>query len=51
MDTMKNVVLRAVDLHKSYAGKLALKGVSIDLREGEFVALLDVEHEFRLCLS
>jgi len=40
MDLMKNVVLSAVNLHKSYAGKLALKDVSIELREGEFVALL-----------
>ena len=40
MDLMKNVVLSAVNLHKSYAGTLALKDVSIELREGEFVALL-----------
>jgi len=37
---MSDILLSAQDLHKSYAGKPALKGVSLTLRAGEIVALL-----------
>lgn len=37
---MTEIVLNAQDLHKSYAGKPALKGVSLTLNAGEIVALL-----------
>jgi ABC-2 type transport system ATP-binding protein len=37
---MTDIVLSAQDLHKSYAGKRALQGVSLDLHAGEIVALL-----------
>lgn len=37
---MTESLLSAQDLHKSYAGKPALKGVSLQLQAGEIVALL-----------
>ena len=37
---MSDILLSAQDLHKSYAGKPALQGVSLTLRAGEIVALL-----------
>jgi ABC-2 type transport system ATP-binding protein len=37
---MTDDLLTAHDLHKAYAGKPALKGVSVSLRGGEMVALL-----------
>ena len=37
---MTDIVLSAQDLHKSYAGKRALQGVSLNLHAGEIVALL-----------
>lgn len=37
---MTDTVLSAQDLHKSYAGKRALQGVSLNLHAGEIVALL-----------
>ncbi len=36
----KRVVLRTVDLRKSFGGIRALDGVSIEIREGEFVGLI-----------
>jgi len=37
---MTDILLSAQDLHKSYTGKPALKGVSLNLYAGEIVALL-----------
>ncbi len=37
---MTDTLLSAQDLHKSYAGKSALQGVSLNLHAGEIVALL-----------
>ncbi|MEO6322753.1 MAG: ATP-binding cassette domain-containing protein [Polaromonas sp.] len=37
---MTDILLSAQDLHKSYAGKHALQGVSLNLHAGEIVALL-----------
>lgn len=37
---MTNILLSAQELHKSYAGKPALQGVSLNLHAGEIVALL-----------
>jgi ABC-2 type transport system ATP-binding protein len=39
-DTATAPLLSAQDLHKSYAGKPALQGVSLELKAGEIVALL-----------
>jgi ABC-2 type transport system ATP-binding protein len=38
--TMTDILLSAQDLHKSYAGKPALSGVSLQLHAGELVVLL-----------
>lgn len=39
-DTAASTLLRATDLHKAYGAKPALRGLSLSLRAGEFVALL-----------